>query len=395
MIHPILLVAKKELLGVLRERRVLFTTLILPMLMMPVMMHLPLLIAGEASKATAEDTQKVAVSNVSDRVTTMLQAAQLEPVISTDVVAAVRNRSADAGVSWDGSTYMVHGRLSGMASKGALVVSKVREVLRAHSDEVVAASLTSRGVPLSVLEPFVVTTADASGEQEKSAGMLGFLVPFFLVLFILMGGTPVATDATAGEKERGTLEALLATPVPLRQILMGKGLAVLTMSLGATAAALVGLLVGSSLVQVLFAQQLAELTERSGGMMSVSMSIGAGTLPTIVITTVLFAVFVSSMLIAIGLYARTFKEAQSYFMPLQMLLVVPVMVLQFGDMLALPQSIYAVPILNVVMVLDGIVRGVATATQLLLTWGSTLLCAAAAFWFADRNFRREDIVFRN
>jgi sodium transport system permease protein len=393
--NPIVIVATKELLGVLRERRVLFTTLILPMLLMPVMMHLPLLIAGQATKMTAADTQKVASRGVPEQVLTLLRAAQLEPIGIDDVVAAVQKRDADAGIIFENGSYAVHGRMSAMASKGAIVVAKIREVLRNHRDATVAASLTTRGVPLDVLEPFTVTVADASGEQEKSAGALGFLVPFFLVLFILMGGTPIATDATAGEKERGTLEALLATPVPLRQLLLGKALAVLCMSLASTMAALFGLLVGSQLVQVVFAAQLQELAEQSGGMMSTRMTISMMTLPAMAITTVLFAVFVSSLLIAIGLYARTFKEAQSYFMPLQMLLVVPMVVLQFGDVLQLPTTVYAVPVVNVMMLLDGIVRGSSTWTQMILTWGSTIACAVAAFGLADRNFRKEDVVFRN
>ncbi len=76
---------------------------------------------------------------------------------------------------------------------------------------------------------------------------MGFLLPFFLVVFVLSGGQVVAVDATAGEKEKGTLEALLAAPVPLLQIALGKTLATVAMALLSGVAGLLGLALGGAL----------------------------------------------------------------------------------------------------------------------------------------------------
>jgi sodium transport system permease protein len=211
--NHLLHITKKELLGVLRERRVLFTTVVLPILIMPLVMYGPLLFLGNAAKRTQEDVQKVGTVNVPEAVLALLRANKLEPVPTTNPQAQVQNREIQAALVFSGE-YTLYGRLSG-ATQSALVVEKVKDALRQYKDLQVAQSLRAKGVDIRVLEPFRVVTRDASREQERSAGIFAFLIPYFLMLFIQVGGLPVAVDATAGEKEKGTLEALLAAPITL------------------------------------------------------------------------------------------------------------------------------------------------------------------------------------
>jgi sodium transport system permease protein len=215
-------------------------------------------------------------------------------------------------------------------------------------------------------------------------------------VFIQAGGMPVAVDATAGEKEKGTLEALLAAPVPLVQILLGKGLAVFVMSLLSTFAAIAGLLLGGGVLRNFFAEQLQAVQD---GENSVQLGGALALDPlgylSIALTAVLFALLVIAIMISLGLYARTFKEAQSYMSPLMLVMIVPILFLQFSDFLQLQDWYFALPFVGVVLALDSIVKGAATAAQLGTTWASTLLYAGLALYLAYRNFQREDVVFRN
>jgi len=394
--NEILIIARKELLSVVRERRVLFTTIILPIVIMPLLMFGPILLFGNVVQQTQESAQKVGVVGVPAVVLEELRKARVEPVEIANPQQVVQNREVEAALVFENGTYTLYGRLSGGATQSALVVQKVQGALRAYKDQVVAERLRAKGIGPEVLEPFKVETKDASREQEKAAGLFAFLIPYFLIVFIQAGGMPVAVDATAGEKEKGTLEALLAAPVPLVQILLGKGLAVFVMSLLSTFAAIAGLLLGGGVLRNFFAEQLQAVQD---GENSVQLGGALALDPlgylSIALTAVLFALLVIAIMISLGLYARTFKEAQSYMSPLMLVMIVPILFLQFSDFLQLQDWYFALPFVGVVLALDSIVKGAATAAQLGTTWASTLLYAGLALYLAYRNFQREDVVFRN
>ncbi|RDI95785.1 ABC transporter permease [Meiothermus sp. QL-1] len=387
-----LAIARKELLSVVRERRVLFTTLVLPILVMPLLVFGPVLLFGNVAQQTQQSVQKVGVVGVPAEVLEELRKAKVEPVEVANPQEAVQNREVEAALVFQNGTYTLYGRLSGGATQSALVVEKVQGALRAYKDRLVADRLRARGIGTELLEPFRLETKDASRAQEQAAGLFAFLIPYFLVLFIQMGGMPVAVDATAGEKEKGTLEALLAAPVPLGQILLGKGLAVFVMSLLSTLAAIAGLLLGGGVLRDRFqAVQNGERLAQLGGGLALDP---LGYL-SMMVTAVLFALLIIAIMISLGLYARSFKEAQSYMSPLMLVMIIPILFLQFSDFLKLQDWYFTLPFVNVVLALDAIVKGSATAAQLGLTWVSTLVFAALALYLAYRNFQREDVVFRN
>ncbi len=80
--------------------------------------------------------------------------------------------------------------------------------------------------------------------------------------------------------------------------------------------------------------------------------------------------------------------------PLSFLLIIPALGLQFKDLLDLGDIIYLVPIFNVLVLMDDIVKGAASASAVLLSWGSLLVAVALLLAFAYRNFRREGVIFR-
>ncbi|MEI2421595.1 ABC transporter permease subunit, partial [Arthrospira platensis SPKY2] len=97
-----------------------------------------------------------------------------------------------------------------------------------------------------VLEPITVVARDASTEAERSSGQLAWLIPFFIAIWTLTGGQMTAIDATAGEKERGTLEVLLVAPVRRAEVVFGKFLAVVLFGLSAAVMAIVGFILGGT-----------------------------------------------------------------------------------------------------------------------------------------------------
>jgi sodium transport system permease protein len=395
--NEILIIARKELLSVVRDRGAFLAALLVPLLVMPLAMFGPLLLLGRVAQSTQQGVQKVGVVGVPEPVLLELKKARLEPVPVSDQLLAVRDNQVQAALVFQDGTFTLYGRLSrGNASQGALVVDKVEKALGVYKDQLVKQRLAARGIGTEVLEPFRVKIVDASNPQEQAAGILAFLIPYLLVVFILSGGMSVAVDATAGEKEKGTLEALLAAPVPLLPVLLGKGLAVLVMALLTGLSAFMGLLLSGTVVRSYFASQIESL-QRGGTQFQLGGTLLLQPLDylTVALTVLVFAFFIIALMISLGIYARTYKEAQNYMSPLTLIMLVPLLLLQFTEFIKLQPWHFALPLINCPLALNEIIKGAATPTQIGITLASTLLYAGLALYLAYRNFQREDVVFRN
>jgi len=197
--NEILIIARKELLSVVRDRGAFLAALLVPLLVMPLAMFGPLLLLGRVAQSTQQGVQKVGVVGVPEPVLLELKKARLEPVPVSDQLLAVRDNQVQAALVFQDGTFTLYGRLSrGNASQGALVVDKVEKALGVYKDQLVEQRLAARGIGTEVLEPFRVKIVDASNPQEQAAGILAFLIPYLLVVFILSGGMSVVVDATAG-----------------------------------------------------------------------------------------------------------------------------------------------------------------------------------------------------
>ena len=390
---PTLRITGKELLQVFRDRKLIFSTLVLPVLLMPVFMFGPSLFLSRLLEGTSAKVQEVAVAGLPQEALEALLKANLAPKPVEDPEKAVREGAYPAGVVYEGGRYRVFGRLAGGVSESQVAVGKVQAALQGLKERKVAEALKAKGVPLDLLHPFQVETVDASPPREKAGGLLGFLLPFFLVVFILSGGQVVAVDATAGEKEKGTLEALLAAPVPLLHLALGKTLATVAMALLSGVAGLLGLALGG----VLSARLSGGLFTEGGEVLALGgqIQLDGGSFLALFLTAFLLSLFMGAVMVALGLYARSFKEAQSYLAPLQLLALFPLLFLQFRGFFELQPWHHLIPLFNTALLMDALLKGQAEGLQVALTWGSTLVYGALALLLAVRVFAREDVVFRN
>src|SRR5690606_10585200 len=124
--------------------------------------------------------------------------------------------------------------------RSELNVGKVQQAVAGYQQSLVAERLGRAGLDPSILQPVTVAMVDASSAAERSSGQLSWLIPFFIAIWPLTGGQMTAIDATAGEKERGTLEVLLVAPVRRSEVVVGKFIATLTFGLTAAIMAIVG-----------------------------------------------------------------------------------------------------------------------------------------------------------
>ncbi len=252
----------------------------------------------------------------------------------------------------------------------------VQSRLRAWNNSELDTQLKRLGVAAALPAPFRLQAVQFSGTPAFS---LAALIPLILVLMTVTGAVYPAIDLTAGERERGTLETLIAAPVPRLGLLLAKYVAVLTVALLTAVVNLIGMTItahSSGLAALLFGAEGMSLLV----VIKVLMLLG------------LFAAFFSAILLALTSYARSFKEAQAYIIPLMLLCLVPGVLclmpsLEFTGMLAIT------PLVNIVLLARDVLVGSVDTSLAVAAVLSTALYVVAAIALAARIFGTDAILY--
>jgi sodium transport system permease protein len=257
-------------------------------------------------------------------------------------------------------------------------IRQAERLLRAFNRESGTLRLVARGVSPDLVEPVKVEHVNTATPRQKGAFML-FLVPMFAILSPLLGGMTIAIDSTAGERERGSLEPLLAMPVAPARLVAGKWLAAWSFASLVATLTLAGFVVAATL----YSQKKIAAT----------LTFGWPELAQFVAITIPFAAMTSALQMLICTYGRSYREAQTYVSYLATLAsFVPVIVLFSGLKDALWQL--AVPVLGQQMVLLRVLRGdVLSRADYIVPSAVALAVAALCIAGVSRLLARERIVF--
>jgi sodium transport system permease protein len=237
------------------------------------------------------------------------------------------------------------------------------------------------------VKPFEWKTENVAPPEKVGGNVIGGIIPYMFLLLSFTGAMYPAMDLTAGEKERGTMETILCSPV-----------SVLTASLGTVCCSLISM----TLTFMIGGAVMANMSPAGAAVRAAGAASGTSSmLPSIdplgmlaVLGMVLpMAVFFAAILLTISLFAKSFKEAQSYVSPLIILIVMPAVVGMLPGV-ELNARLALVPILNVSLVSKELVSGVWQWNYLALIFGSSCVYAAVALGLAVKMFNREDVIFR-
>ena len=409
-------VAYKELLSTFRDRRTLRSTILIPLILIPLFtVGLPLLL-GQLFSGQQTQRQTLGVVGLTRlpqelraRLTQDTKNAQgvvtgsgvtLRAV--TDALAAVRSGQVDAAIALPenlparageaSSTVKLYTKLSNLKASAG-VTAKVQTALRDYNTTLVASGLRRLGLGTTFLSPVKVDTVDASTAAERRGGQLAFIIPMFMLQFILAGAMATAIDSTAGEKERGTLEVLLVSPVRRIEVVVGKLLATTLFAILTAAFSVLGLALAGPLSRLLTrsGSRSADVQQALGG----SLSLGLGDLGVLIVMVLSVALLISGVLIAVAIFARSYKEAQTYVAPISIFIVIPAVMLQFADFLTRGLGLYAIPLVNAMLVILDLVKGALNAPGAALAILVNLAATAVVTALALRSFGREQVIFRN
>jgi sodium transport system permease protein len=263
----------------------------------------------------------------------------------------------------------------------AQAAERLRDYLIGRGELKTARRLQAKGLTMAAVHPFLVRERQLKG-SAPSMLLLAAILPYVLSMSAIMGGLVAATNTVAGEKERGTLETLLVTPVTRQSIAIGKFLAVTATALISSTLSLVGMLWPFYVRLPMFAWIATQ-----------GLSLRPAATIALLLVQIPLALFGAGLLLALSTYARNQKEMQTFTLPVILLGTV-------GAMLSLllkadgPLYWALVPITNSALVLKQALQGIINPQFIAIACGTSLLYAAAAVTLAAQLFRRESVLTR-
>jgi sodium transport system permease protein len=394
------IVYRKELTDSLRDRRTLVSMIVVPILLMPAltvgMGVLTAKIIGEAMK----EAPQVMVLGGEDSPALMekfrnLKTIQIVParpdyadlISDKKIRAAVEIPKGFEAAQGRGETPTVQIDIYEGELRSTLAAQRLEEFFRNMRDTTVRERLVVRGLPSSFIKPFDIKQKNVASPEKVFGNTFGALFPYVVILLCLTGAMYPAIDLTAGEKERGTIETILCSPVSRTHLVLGKFLMVLTASL-ATAA----LATSSMAASLLGAKRiLSGLGADRPTLLQATISVTG--IFSILLMVLPLAVLLSAGLLAIALAAKSYKEAQSYISPLMLVVILPAVAALLPGV-ELDARLALIPILNTSLVCKEIITGTYHWKYIAVIFGSSCIYAAAAIFLAVKMFHREDVLFR-
>ena len=391
-------IAKKEVIEFVRDWRTLLALVVIPLLIFPALfIALPLLLQSEAAELDALDLEIVWQGDIDDELNDMFRNEsliiayeQLPMEISnlSDIgedMSRLRSQDANAifrlvqeNESWSFSVlYLSTSEASNEARERILLSLQIWE------SNVVNGTLVEAGLdPEITLDPVTwdgsVASADAATKGEQAGLALSLFIPMVIAIWTASSAIQPSIDMTAGERERGTLEALLCLPCTRMQLLAGKWLAVATIT-----SAGVALQIGGLLFAITFLSAASIIGVPSISFASIMLLTSA---------VLIFAVMVVAFELALAMRSHSVKEAGSLLGPAILFIIFPALFTQVINLDGIESWWFCIPLVNILLAMRELLLDRIIFEHILVWIISSVFYAALAAWFAARQFKREDLV---
>lgn len=391
------IIFKKELKDTIRDRRTLFFMVVMPFLAIYLIFNISFSIStsqerkaqerilnvGLISHGNAEELQSslYSIENVKIR----------EDIKEADIPEFLKNEQLDfALVIEDNFDQKIRENKTGKVSfylRATEETSMSKERILDPLNEYKKRLLDNRLKEMDLDESFVTTLRieerDISTIREKVGESLGGMLPYFLIIFCFLGAMYPAIDLAAGEKERGTIETLLASPAGRGEIVVGKFLVI-------TLAGVMTALISLGWLYLMLRQNEGIPQDQLGAIIKL---IEVNSIVLMLSMLIPLCVFFAALLLSASVFARSFKEAQSIMAPLNFIVIIPVFIGIFPGIKLSPTTAL-IPILNVSLASKEIIAGTIKTGLLIEVYLVLIALAVLGLKFCAVWFKREDVIFR-
>lgn len=228
---------------------------------------------------------------------------------------------------------------------------------------------------------FAIVSNNTITDNEKNTGqVLAMLLPMFIMTFVFAGALAIGADAIAGEKERGTLATLLMAPIKRNEIIIGKIISTAIISILSAMSSFVGVIASFPFSKNIF-------------QIDTNISYSFTHYAQIFIILLVLGLLSSSLILIASTFAKSTKEATSYAMPLYILAILASTISMFNNELPKEVLVYFIPIYNMTLGLKGIFTFDLTGIQFLYIIGSNIIVIVLTIFLLIRMFKSEKVMF--
>ena len=399
-------VASKELLDFIRDWRTLVALVLIPLLIFPLFfIALPIFLQAEMSELDyyslnlevqiaegdefpeqlmqpfIDNNLNYTIENLDDGLANLSvsgpDAIRLREG-TTHVILRLQQTNTNSSESWDYA--ILYDATSELSSEGN---SRMKGIIFDWEQKIIGLTLSEVNLTKQeVLDPIHwdgdVSNANVATSAQSAGFALSMFIPMIVAIWTATSAIQPSIDLTAGERERGTMEALLCTPANRVELLYGKWVAV-------------GVVAGTSvlfqLAGLLFAVAFL-IPSDIFGMPTLSI----WSMASLLLSVLLFAVFVVAVELALAVRAHSVKEAGTVLGPIVIAFIVPAMFAQFVNLEGIEWWWFVAPIFNVCLAMREALLNITDLSHIALWLGSSLFYAFIAVTWAARQFQREDLV---
>ena len=378
-------ILKKELREVFRDKKSLSMMLLIPIMIPFIIIGIGYLFDSELDKSINEYNKIGFTYELSDAEEKLTEILEISPYIGTEeeIKEMYAENKIYAYIDKDNNKYIINYNKDNPEETAAIMYAE--NYLNQYKQYLQNNYLIENNINSQEFFNIIEIEHNNTGE-EKSNFYANYITTYafiFVIMAITISATYPATDATAGEKERGTLETLLTFPVSNKNIIIGKYLSV---SLSSATTGILGFIL--SIFSLLYLQNNVSIYKDLNLLPS---------LPCILITILIiisYSLLISGLCISIASLSKTFKEAQSALTPITFIGVFPGMI-SFMAELKTTNLIAMIPFLNYVQIFNDVSKSNINITHILLMFISTIILIGIIFIYIIKQYSSEKILFNS
>ena len=394
----IVIVAKKEIIEFIRDWRTIVALVLIPLLLFPLLfIAFPVVMQNEAAELDQKTVDILIQSNNIDdslidlieNQTAMVTVLPLDGNLTTlsdaeNDTEELRNLEYDAilRIELRNNTWyyaILHLSTSEQSNEAR---SRILDVLIDWEDDLRTQRIESAGLDVeSTLDPLQwdgpISNADVATKGEQAGMLLSLFIPFVLAIWTASAAVQPAIDMTVGERERGTLESLLSLPLTRTELLLGKWLAVVSITAVGVTLQIGGLLFGIAYL----ASDFIDVPSLSfAAIVLLALAVG------------FYGTMIVALYLALAMRSKSVKEAGSVLTPITLAMIMPILLTQFINLDDVEMFWFGVPFVNVLLGLRELLLN-RIIIEHVIVWVlvSSLICLLTVR-YAAKQFHREDII---